>query len=296
MASGKEVVVLDNLSAGNLQNLKPWFTEKNFRFVYGDIREKKVLGKVLKGVDAVIHEAAITSVPFSIENPKLTKEVNLSGTVNLLQASSKAKVKRFVLASSCAVYGEQDKFPISEKADLHPLSPYAESKLEAERKCLEFHERGEIETVCLRYFNVYGPRQAAGEYAGVMVEFLNRLKLDQPPIIYGSGEQSRDFIFVGDVARATILALRRKRAAGEILNIGSGEATTINSLCRIFLKLMEKNLEPVYGEARSGEIQQSQANISKAIKLLKFRPEISLEEGLRELIGKTQPKKISASS
>lgn len=282
LARGDEVVVLDDLSSGCLDNLKGCAGNPAFRFIRGDIRDEKVVGLALEDVDAVIHEAALISVLLSIENPELVHSVNVGGTARLLEASSAKGVERFVYASSCAVYGEQAKLPISEDAQPNPLSPYAKSKLEAERSCLA----SELETVCLRYFNVYGPRQTLGEYAGVMVRFAEHLRANQPPIIYGDGEQTRDFVHASDVVEATLLALERD-VAGEVINVGSGKATSISQLCKIFLKTTGKtDLEPVYGPPRVGDIKRSQADIRKAGGLLGFKPKVSLEQGVRELLGK----------
>jgi nucleoside-diphosphate-sugar epimerase len=289
MLEGHEVVVLDDLSSGNLKNIENHLDESGFRFMEGDIRQTRAVEKALDGVDAVIHEAAIVSVPLSIKNPALTNEVNIFGTLNLLEASLRAKVKRFVYASSCAVYGAVLELPINEDAPLRPLSPYASSKLAAEEHCKAFYENSGLETVRLRYFNVYGPRQAAGEYAGVMLKFLERIRGDQPPIIFGDGEQTRDFVHVSDVAEATLLALNRESAVGEVFNIGTGEVTTINRLCEIFLELTGKtHLKPIYANANPGDIRHSQADITKAVKLLGYRPKVSLERGVREFLNRAE--------
>jgi len=284
LARGHSVTVFDNLSSGTMDNLKTHTGKPAYRFIQGDIRDAEAVERALAGVDAVIHEAAMISVPLSVKNPEFARSVNVDGTLTLLKASLGHGVKRFVYVSSCAVYGEQAELPISENAPLQPLSPYASSKLAAEKNCLAFHERDGLETVCLRYFNVYGPRQTTGEYAGVMMKFLERLHTDQPPIIYGDGEQTRDFIFVGDVAEATLLALERKGVAGEVMNIGTGEATSINKLCEVFLRLVGKSeLKPIYEVPRGGDIKHSLADITKAKKILSFKPKTSLEEGVKKL-------------
>jgi UDP-glucose 4-epimerase len=283
ISRGDTVTVLDDLSSGKLENLKAHRGSRAFRFIRGDIRDVKAVEKALAGVDAVVHEAAIVSVPLSIENPELVNSVNVEGTANLLNASLNHGVKRFVYASSCAVYGEQKKLPIKEDAQPNPLSPYAASKLAAEKKCLS-SEGKKLKTVCLRYFNVYGPRQSAGEYAGVMVKFIERLRASQPPIIYGDGEQTRDFIHVQDVVGATLLALERESASGEVINIGTGKGTKINKLCELFLKAAGKpDINPVYEAPRAGDIRHSWADISKARKLLGFKPKIQLEKGIEML-------------
>ena len=285
LARGHSVTVLDDLSGGSMNNLKNHMSNPAFRFIREDIRDAKVVKKAMVGIDAVIHEAAMISVPRSIEDPELAHSVNVEGTLTLLKSSLNHNIKRFVYASSCAVYGEQTQLPINENAPLKPLSPYASSKLAAEQNCLTFHKREGLETVCLRYFNVYGPRQTAGEYAGVMIKFLERLRDNQPPIIYGDGEQTRDFVHVGDIVGATLLALEREGVAGEVLNIGTGRATSINELCRIFLAAAGKTkLKPTHEAPRPGDIKYSQADVTKAMKLLGFKPKISIEEGVGKLL------------
>ena len=286
---GHEVVVLDDLSSGSMKNIEHHLDESGFRFVEGDIRQSRTVEKALEGVDAVIHEAAIVSVPLSMENPALTNEVNIFGTLNLLEASLRAKVKRFIYVSSCAVYGDASKLPINEDAPTRPLSPYASSKLAAEEHCRAFHENYGLETVRLRYFNVYGPRQSTNEYAGVMVKFLERIRMDQPPVIFGDGEQTRDFVYVSDVVEATLLALNREGAAGKVFNIGTGEVTTINKLCKIFLELTGKtHLKPIYIDPKQGDIRHSRADITKAMKLLGYRPKVSIERGVREFLNRAE--------
>jgi len=285
LADGYHVTVLDNLSTGKLQNLKRCSNNPNFRFIKGDIRDGKIIDGAVAGVDAVIHEAAITSVPLSMKNPKLVFSVNSAATMNLLKSCVKNKVKRFVFASSAAVYGAAKKMPISEDAPTKPLSPYGESKLRSEKYCQKFWDEHGLETVCLRYFNVYGPRQTAGQYAGVISRFFDRLRKKLPPVIYGDGEQTRDFVYVGDVVEATILALGCKRAAGEILNISTGKATSVNQLSKTFAKLMHcPSVKPKYAARREGEIRHSQADITKAKKILDYRPKVSLEQGLKKFV------------
>jgi len=283
---GLKVVVLDNFFNGDLNNLRPHLEDPNFELIEGDVRDRPCLKRAIEDVDAVIHEAAITSVPLSVKNPKLTFEVNSAGTLNLLEASAGAGVRRFVFASSCAVYGEAKKVPISEEEPPMPLSPYAKSKLDAEGHCLKFYNERGLETVILRYFNVYGPRQASGEYAGVMMKFLDRLSRGLPPVIYGDGEQTRDFVYVSDAVEATLLALNCKRCPGEVFNIGSGREVSINRLCDIFQREMNRrDLKPVYRSARKGDIRRSRADISKAERILGYRPKVSIETGIKRLIG-----------
>lgn len=284
LARGHTVTVLDDLSSGSMNNLKDHANDPALRFIRGDIRDAKAVERAMADIDAVIHEAAMVSVPRSVKDPELASSVNVGGTLSMLRASLNRGVERFVYPSSCAVYGEQEKLPIPEDAPPKPLSPYASSKLMAEENCRKFFEREGLETVCLRYFNVYGPRQSGGEYAGVMIKFLERLRADRPPIIYGDGEQTRDFVYVSDVARATLLALERNGAAGEVINIGTGRETSINRLCEVFLQVSAKeHLKPVHEPARPGDILRSLADISRAGKVLGYEPRVSLEEGIKRL-------------
>lgn len=281
---GQAVTVLDDLSRGSEDNLKRHLENPNFRFIKADVRSPRAVGRALADVEAVIHEAAVVSVPLSMRKPELVQSVNVEGTENLLKHSSEMKIERFVHASSCAVYGEQSKLPISEEAPPNLLSPYASSKLEAERRCLKFHGLKRLETVCLRYFNVYGPGQAVGEYAGVMVKFIERLRAGKPPLIHGDGEQTRDFVHISDVVEATLSALERD-VAGQVINVGTGKATSINRLCQMFLEATGRtHLRPIHGGAKAGDIRHSQADLSKARKLLGYKPKVPLERGIKGLL------------
>lgn len=280
-----KVRVLDNLSTGEKKNLAQHKNKKSFQFIEGDIRNFDLVKKAVEGVDAVIHEAALVSVTRSIENPLLSNEINVTGTVNLLKACTDAHVKRFVLASSCAVYGDTKTLPNHENLAPKPLAPYAADKLAAENYAKVFHEVYGLETVSLRYFNVYGPRQKYGPYSGVISIFINRLLKNEPPIICGDGKQTRDFINVKDVVKANMLALSKQKAAGEVFNISTGETTTINKLAETIQKIMDKtDLKPVHAEPRPGDIKHSYGDINKAKRNLEYTPKVQLEEGLSELV------------
>ena len=282
---GFKVRVLDNLSTGETKNLAQHQNKKSFQFIEGDIRNFDLLKKTVKGVDAVIHEAALVSVTRSVENPLLSNEVNITGTVNLLKACVDAHIKRFIYASSCAVYGDTETLPNHENLAPKPLSPYAVDKLAAENYAKVFHDVYGLETVSLRYFNVYGPRQKYGPYSGVISIFINRLLENKPPIICGDGEQTRDFINVKDVVEANMLALSKRKAVGEVFNISTGEATTINKLTETIQKIMDKtSLKPVHAEPRPGDIKHSYGDISKARRNLEYEPKVQLEKGLSELV------------
>jgi UDP-glucose 4-epimerase len=234
-------------------------------------------------VDAVVHLAALISVPESIRDPVLTNDVNVNGTLNLLKASVDFGVKRFVYASSCAVYGNAESLPIKEDCPARPESPYGVSKLVAENYVRTYHEDFGLETVCLRYFNVYGPRQVYSDYSGVITQFMSRLAKDLPLVVFGDGEQTRDFVHVQDVAEANMLALKNGGIAGETFNIGTGVATTVNQLANMLLEVTNKtHLKIMHSKPRKGDIKHSVADISKARRKLHFNPKMSLKDGLEE--------------
>ncbi|UCD40124.1 MAG: GDP-mannose 4,6-dehydratase, partial [Candidatus Bathyarchaeota archaeon] len=277
--------VIDNLSAGRRGNVAHHHDRKDFHFIEGDIRDTTLVQKIVAGVDAVFHEAALVSVPRSVENPLLTNEVNVSGTLNLLKASVDAHVKKFVYASSSSVYGEAETLPKHEKLALQPISPYAVSKLAAENYVEAFHAVYGLDTCCLRYFNVYGPRQTYGPYSGVITIFVNRLLDNEAPLIYGDGKQTRDFTYVQDVVEANMLALTKQSATGEVFNIATGTQTTINQLAAMLQQIMDKtNLKPVYAAPRLGDIKHSYADVTKAKDLLQYNPQMSLKDGLTKLV------------
>lgn len=280
-----EVIVLDNFFTGNLENLRSHMEKPKFRLIKGDIRRRNDVKKAIKGVDHVFHLAAIVSVELSMKKPKLVNEVNVNGTLNLLEESVKANVEKFIYISSCAVYGEPTYLPIDEKHPTNPISPYGASKLAAEHYCRTFHKAYGLKTTCLRLFNVYGPRQRGGTYGGVITKFIEKLKNKQSPVIFGDGKQTRDFIHVNDVITAILLTLKNEQSIGESINIGSGTETSINELAEILIKTFGlENVKPKHVKGKAGDIKHSCADISKAKELLDFKPKISLEEGLRRLV------------
>jgi UDP-glucose 4-epimerase len=281
---GMNVKALDNLERGRLENIQQHVGSKNFTFVRGDVRDCQVARRTVKDMDVVIHLAALTSVPESVKTPILYNEVNIGGTLNLLESSLKSDVKLFVYGSSCAVYGNTRKLPIEESHPLQPNSPYGISKMTAECYTRLFFETSGLKTVCLRYFNVYGPRQAHDQYSGVIARFLECTNKNRPLVIFGHGEQTRDFINVKDVVEANILALKHN-VAGETFNIATGAATTINKLAKTLLETANKtNLKILHKRPRKGDVKQSVADISKAKEKLQFFPEVSLRKGLEELL------------
>jgi UDP-glucose 4-epimerase len=281
-----EVTVLDDLSTGKTENIEKHVRSKNIQFVKGDVCNFRLVRNLVRDVDAVVNLAAVVSVPRSIENPLLVHKVNATGTLNLLKASLDSDVKRFVQASSAAVYGEAEKLPVRENFILKPVSPYAVSKIAAENYARVFSCVYGLETVCLRFFNVFGPRQAYNPYSGVITVFINELLHDRPPSVFGDGEQTRDFVSVHDVVSCCMLALTKKGVGGEVFNVSSGKATTVNDLVRLLQKITRRsNLEPIHTKPRCGDIRHSWSSIDKARKVLGYSPRVSLEEGLKELLG-----------
>lgn len=285
LAENNEVIVIDNLSTGKLGNIKHLIDDEKIVFKKEDIRNLDFLKKEFEGVDYVFHQAAVVSIPFSVENPVLTNEVNVNGTLNVLIAARDCNVKKVVYASSCAVYGDNPNLPLKEDMLPKPLSPYASSKLAGEYYCEVFTEVYNLPTIVLRYFNVYGPRQdASSPYAAVIPKFIERIKKGKPPIIYGDGKQTRDFIYVKDVVKADIMAAE-SNATG-VFNIASGKETSIEELAMQIIKMTGKNnLKPVYDKPRPGDIKHSVADITKAKEKLGFYPEYSLEKGIKEIVG-----------
>jgi len=278
--AGHQVRVLDNLSTGSIENLTDVLDA--IELVRGDVRDYGAIEYVVRGVDAVIHLAALIDVAESVEKPDLYFDVNVRGTYNIVKASKNAST--FIFASSSAVYGEPIRVPIPDDHPLMPKSPYAASKISGEAFVQAFANQYGFRPVILRLFNVYGPKQSRA-YAGVIIEFIRRVSRGEPPVIFGDGEQTRDFIHVSDVIEAIMLSLRNERARG-VFNIGNGEGITINYLANLILKLMgREDLKPIYAPPRPGDIRHSIADIIRAQKELGFKPKVRLEVGIKELIG-----------
>lgn len=284
LQAGAEVTVLDNLYSGKMENLEQCRHKPNFSFVKGDVRNLRLVRNVVRDADAVFNDAAVVSVPRSVENPLLTNDVNVGGTLNLLKASLDSGVKRFIQASSASIYGDIRTLPVREDMPASPISPYAVSELAAESYARVFYQVYGLKTVCLRYFNVYGPRQTYSAYSGATTIFVNQLLKNQSPTILGDGEQTRDFVYVEDVVSANLLALTAKNAVGEICNIATGLPTTVNKLVQTLQKAMGKtDLKPSHKPPRKGDILHSYASIEKARKILGYEPMFSLEKGIRKL-------------
>jgi nucleoside-diphosphate-sugar epimerase len=238
----------------------------------------------LRGVDSVVHLAAVASVPDSIKDPERTNRINVEGTKFLLESSVAAGVKKFVFASSCAVYGDTQRLPIAESTPTNPLSPYASSKLKGEEMCRAYSGRFASGATILRFFNVYGPRQERSAYGTVITSFVGRLRAGKSPQIHGDGLQTRDFVYITDVVEAIVLALGDK-GSGEAYNIGSGKELSIIGLERALGSVLNaKKVEPRFGEPREGDIRRSLADITKARAGLGFEPQVTLESGLRAML------------
>ena len=274
------VTVVDDCSTGspgNLGHLPP----EDLQVLQGSVTDLPFLRRACEGADAVFHLAAIASVQKSLADPARDHEVNATGTLNVLLAARDTGVKKVIFASSAAVYGDAAVPPVDESRCPAPLTPYAASKVASEHLCAVFTARCGLETTVLRYFNVYGPRQdPCAEYAAVVPRFLVRALAGKPPVIYGDGTQTRDFVYVGDVVRATILALQRD--ASGVFNIGSGEATRVKDLARLAVAAAGSGAEPVHESRRPGDILHSVASISRAGNVLGYRPRWTLPQGLAE--------------
>ncbi|HUU37456.1 MAG TPA: SDR family oxidoreductase [Candidatus Desulfaltia sp.] len=281
---GERVRVLDNFITGKRENIAPF---RNFiELIEGDIRDLETCRRALRRVDYVLHQAALPSVPRSIEEPLLAHDINVNGTLNLLVAGVEAKVKKFVFASSSSVYGDDPELPKREGAEGRPLSPYAVHKLIDEKYCRIFHEIYRLETICLRYFNVFGARQdPSSQYAAAIPLFITQMMRGERPQIFGDGEQSRDFTPVANVVEANLRAIEApETAGGEVFNIACGERTTVNTLAREIGDLLGVSIPPLYTDPRPGDILHSFADIDKARKVLGFEPLVGFKQGLKKAV------------
>jgi UDP-glucose 4-epimerase len=280
---GKKVRCIDNFATGRRENIEPFL--KDVDFVEGDIRQTKVLDQVMKGIDVVLHQAAIASVPRSVADPSTTNEVIVSGTLNILNAARQAGVRRVVNASSSSVYGDSPQLPKHEGMGTNPLSPYAVAKLAAEHYCTVFARIHGLETISLRYFNVFGPRQdPTSQYSAVIPKFITAMRRGQQPVIFGDGEQSRDFTYVSNVINANLLAAEAKCEPGLAMNCACHERTTLNQLVEQINALLGTRIAPVYEGPRAGDIKHSYADISLVEKKLGFKPGINFRDGLRKTV------------
>jgi len=281
LKQGHRVRVLDNFSTGLKENLVFDKTYPLLETMEGDIRDPGVCRKAMQGMEVVFHEAAIPSVQQSVEDPSHSNAVNAGGTLNILLAARDEGVKKVVYASSCAIYGDDPVLPKKEEMAPSPLSPYALQKYVGERYCQLFFQLYGLETLSLRYFNIFGPKQdPSSVYSGVIARFISALVEGTTPTVYGDGEQSRDFTYVGNVVQANLLAMSAPRLGGEVVNIGCGKRTSLNELLDVLKKIFRSQVRPAYQEARIGDVRHSVADIHKAGALLNYTPREDIATGL----------------
>ncbi len=283
VAQGCSVRVVDNLLTGKRSNLAEVIDD--IEFIEADMGDSQVARSAVKDIDAVLHQGALPSVPLSVDNPAATHKHCVDATFTLLLAARDAGVRRFVYAASSSAYGDTPTLPKVETMPARPLSPYAVAKLVGEYYCSVFYEVYGLETISLRYFNVFGPHQdPTSQYAAAIPAFVTAVLKDEPPTVYGDGEQSRDFTYIDNVVEANLLAARAKRTKGEVVNIACGEAVTVNDVIDIINEVLEKNVKPVYAPTRAGDVKHSLADITRAREVIGFEPVISFEDGLRKAI------------
>jgi nucleoside-diphosphate-sugar epimerase len=271
------------MSTGYRSNLKDFIDE--IELIEGDIRDPGTVEKSMAGVDYVLHQAALASVPRSIENPVLVNDVNVNGTINVLENARKAEVSGLVYAASSSAYGDVEVSPKNEELRPRPLSPYAVSKLAGEHYCAVYSKVYGLRTISIRYFNVFGPRQdPASQYAAVVPIFISKLMKGEKPVIHGDGEQSRDFTYVRNVVSANIMAAQAENTGGEMINVACGDKYTVNRLLEIIKENLGSGIEPVYSDPRPGDVKHSLADISKAEELIGYSVEVDFEEGLKKTI------------
>ena len=294
---GEHVRILDNFATGkreNISRIKKILEKQNktqnfekLEVIEGDIRSYHIVREAMEGVNYILHQAALPSVPRSVKDPLTTNEVNVVGTLNVLNAAKDCKVKRIVFASSSSVYGDLEVLPKTEDMLPKPLSPYAVSKLTGEKYCQVFTKLYGLETVILRYFNVFGPRQdPTSQYSAVIPKFINIMKGGDSPIIFGDGEQSRDFTFVRNVVEANLLACKdgMEEFSGVVFNAATGKRVTINELISNINTLLKTNIKPKYESPRPGDVKHSLSNIGKAMQFLDYKPQVNFYEGLKMIV------------
>lgn len=283
VAEGCFVRVVDNLLTGKRSNLSQIMDK--IEFVEADMGEPEVARAVMKGIDVVLHEGALPSVPRSVDDPAATHRHCVDATFTLLMAARDARVKRFVYAASSSAYGDTPTLPKVETMRPDPLSPYAVGKLVGENYCSVFSKVFGLETISLRYFNVFGPQQdPASQYAAAIPAFVTAILRNRPPTIYGDGEQSRDFTYIDNVVHANLLAARAQKTAGQVVNVACGEAVTVNAIIGMINELLGRNVKPIYAPARAGDVKHSLADITAAKQLIGFEPVVLFREGLEKSI------------
>jgi UDP-glucose 4-epimerase len=291
LSTDNEVIIIDDLSSGRIENIQNLTKRSNVSFIQGSTTDFSLLQKALAGADYIFHQAALASVPMSIDDPLRANAVNVVGTLNVLVTARESHVKKVIFATSCAVYGDTPTLPAREEMPLNPLSPYAVTKATGEQYCSVFRHVYGLPTVCLRYFNVYGPRQdPKSEYAAVVPKFITAALAGKPLTIFGDGEQTRDFVFVKDVVSANVLAAK-SHVTGPF-NIGSGRQTSVIEMANLVLRLTGRDAAPLYQPPKPGEIRHSFADISRA-REFEYSPKHNLEEGIKKTISSLQAPPIS---
>ena len=282
--TGHQVRAFDDLSTGKRENLEPWM--RRIEFIHDTVLDASACATATRGVDYVLHEAALASVPRSIADPSATHEVNATGTLNVLIAAHVAGVRRVVYAASSSAYGDSAELPKHENMPSLPLSPYAVSKLAGENYMRAFTASYGLETVALRYFNVFGPRQdPESQYAAVVPKFVTSALENRPPVIYGDGQQTRDFTYVQNVVHANMLACQAPaNACGRVFNVGCGDRVTLNELWRSIKKETGTRVDPIYVTARAGDVRDSLASLNAIASALGYAPQVSMREGLHRTI------------
>ncbi len=280
---GERLRVLDNFSTGRRENIAPFL--EHIELVEGDLRDLPTVRRAVEGVDYVLHQAALASVPRSVADPLASNSANVTGTLHLLVAARDAEVKRVVYASSSSAYGDSPTLPKQEDMPTAPKSPYAVSKLAGEHYCRAFTEVYGLETVSLRYFNVFGPRQdPASQYAAVVPLFITAMLRGEPPTVHGDGLQSRDFTYVANVVHANLLATTAPGVAGRVFNIACGQRYTLLDLIAILNEIMDAHVTPVHTDPRPGDVRHSLADVTAAQEALGYRAEVDFGEGLRRTV------------
>ncbi len=283
LAEGWSVRVIDDLSTGAERNLADVIDRIDF--IRGDIRDGRALERAMDGTEVVFHQAAVPSVPRSVAEPLMTNSVNVDGTLQVLETARNTGVRRVVYAASSSVYGDTEVLPKVETLPATPQSPYALQKYAGEVYCRLYHDLYGLETVSLRYFNIFGPWQDPNsDYAAVIPSFVSAALAGKPPVIYGDGNQTRDFTYVGNAIQANLLAADAERAPGSVINVAAGTRTSVNDLWIGIREIVGFDSEASYEAARAGDVRDSLADLSRAVKLLKYDPTVSLEEGLRRTI------------
>ena len=283
VADGRSVRVLDNYSTGKRANLEPFASR--IGIVEGDLRRPEDCRQACEGIEIVFHEGAVPSVPKSVADPVTSHEANVDGTFNLLMAARDAGCKRVIYAASSSAYGDQPELPKRETACPSPLSPYAVNKLVGEHYMTAFYRCYGLETISLRYFNVFGPRQdPKSQYAAAIPAFVSAILKDEPPTIFGDGEQTRDFTYIDNVVHANLLAAGAARTEGQVVNVACGERITVNRIIQLINALLGKQVAPAYVDPRPGDVKHSLAAIDQARAILGYEPIVPFEQGLRRAI------------